>query len=368
MLSRPQAQLAALAQAAPPGVGGHGLFAGRLDRQQLQRARAGGHQHGVAPVEQAAGRQVALPGPRAGGDDLELLAAPGAERARPGVVGAGHALDLLGRRAPVDQAVAAGQQAGVGGLGLVLGGGLERPGGVGLQHLQQQRRALVEELLGQRARAAVGRQGRAALGQDGAGVHLAGQAHHRHAGLGVAGQDGAGERGRAAVARQQRGVDVQVAERRDLERGPAQDLAVGRHHPDVRPQRGQPGDLGRVAQGLRLDHRQAQALHGLLDRRRLDRPAAPGRAVGLRHHPHHLVARVVEQRPQRDDGEVGGAEVDHTHRYTFPWDGAAPRPAVILHLLKAPRIIARSCVLTCSLGPAPAGTRSQVALVFHPSS
>ena len=57
--------------------------------------------------------------------------------------------------------------------------------------------------------------------RDVAGVEAVVHLHHHHAGLGIAGHDGAVDRRGAAPARQQRGVQVEAAERRRIENRPA---------------------------------------------------------------------------------------------------------------------------------------------------
>ena len=77
------------------------------------------------------------------------------------------------------------------------------------------------------------------------GLHL----HDGDAGFGIAGQDRALDRRRAAPARQQRGVDVDAAEARHVEHRLRQDQAVGGDHHDVGADRAHALLRGRIASG-----------------------------------------------------------------------------------------------------------------------
>src|SRR5262249_6098796 len=95
-----------IAQPAPPLYGREGALASRLERQQLQQASTSCHQHALFAFEQRAReRSAILLGVGARRDNFERLAAPARPRTGPGVVGAGHALDIGGRRTPVDRAI-----------------------------------------------------------------------------------------------------------------------------------------------------------------------------------------------------------------------------------------------------------------------
>ena len=72
-----------------------------------------------------------------------------------------------------------------------------------------------------------------------AGVEALVDQHRRDAGLGLAAGDRPLDRRRAAVAWQQRGVDVHGAERREVDHGAGQDLAEGDDDLQLGPQRAQ---------------------------------------------------------------------------------------------------------------------------------
>ena len=105
----------------------------------------------------------------------------------------------------------------------------------------------------QRGGAVVGaRSARPRASSIGAGVQAGVHLHDGDAGLRVAGLDGTVDRRRAAPARQQRGVDVQAAPRRQRQHPGRQDQAVGGHHQHVgrapRPaRRGPRGVVGELA-------------------------------------------------------------------------------------------------------------------------
>ena len=83
-----------------------------------------------------------------------------------------------------------------------------------------------------------GTDGRSRAQQDRAGIQARVHLHQADAGFGVAGQNGAVDRGRAAPARQQRGVDVDAAEPWGIKHGLRQDQAVSHDHGDIGIQAG----------------------------------------------------------------------------------------------------------------------------------
>ena len=134
------------------------------------------------------------------------------------------------------------------------------------------------------------------------GLHL----HQAHAGAGVAGQQRALDRRRAAPARQQRGVDVPAAQARDAQHGPRQDHAVGDHDHQVRLERRELRPrLGRL-EVPGLEHRHVALLRQHLDRAGHQLAAAAGRPVGLGVDAHHLMA-AAQRGLQAGHGEVGRA-------------------------------------------------------------
>ena len=130
---------------------------------------------------------------------------------------------------------------------------------------------------------------------------------------GVAGEDGGGDGRRAAVARQQRGVDVQHAARERVEQVRRQDVRRRGEHAHVRRER---GDLRRLlaADALRREHGHARLGGEFAHRRRDGAAGAAARAVGLRDGGDDLDAGRVEQPAQRRDGVSGRAEEDDAHQ------------------------------------------------------
>ncbi len=165
-----------------------------------------------------------------------------------------------------------------------------------------------------------------ALGQQHvAGVQARVHLHDGDARLGIAGLDRAMDGRGAAPARQQRAVDVQAAQARQVQHPLRQDQSIGRDHQHVRAgavQRGAAGlgflgELAVQAQAARLRHREAQFQRKLLDRRRAQLHAAPGRAVGLGEHERDSVAGGVD-RLQRDRGEFRRSRECHAERGKLP--------------------------------------------------
>ena len=94
--------------------------------------------------------------------------------------------------------------------------------------------------------------------------------------------DGPLNRRRAAVLRQQRSVHVDDAERRQVDDGLRNDLAVAHHHHGLGAERAQVLDRFRPAHALRLVDRQAQPQRRLPSRaaaRRAGRGRGAGRAA-----------------------------------------------------------------------------------------
>ena len=106
-------------------------------------------------------------------------------------------------------------------------------------------------------------------------------AHEGHAGRRVAGQQGVLDWRRAAPARQQRGVDVDAAVRRQIEHVRPENLAEGGDDDDLRPPLVQWRSGFLAAQRPGLVDGEARRGGGQLDRRRAQLPAAAGRLVGL---------------------------------------------------------------------------------------
>ena len=102
------------------------------------------------------------------------------------------------------------------------------------------------------------------------GFHL----HDAHAAFGVTSQNGALDRRRAAPARQQRGVDVDAAESRQIKHRLRQNQALGRDDHGIGTHGLQPCLRGGIAQGRWLEN-----LDTVFQRQRLDRRRAQGHSA-----------------------------------------------------------------------------------------
>ena len=128
------------------------------------------------------------------------------------------------------------------------------------------------------------------------GIHL----HDGDAGLAVARLNGAVDGGCATPAGQQRGVDVDAAQPRQVQHPLRQQQAVGGHDHDVglRSKQGSACSLGILwvfaiqPQAAGLGHGQAMRQCSLLDGRSLQLQAAAGGAIGLGQNQWHGIARL----------------------------------------------------------------------------
>ena len=130
--------------------------------------------------------------------------------------------------------------------------------------------------------------------QHGARVHARVHLERRDAGLGLAADDRPRDRRGAAVARQQRGVDVDRAARRHVEHGLGQDLAERRDHRDVG---------GEARRGARATRDRAAAAAGARAR-----PASRARRFtgeAVRGWPRPAGRSGWVTRPRRGDGRGG---------------------------------------------------------------
>ena len=161
------------------------------------------------PGHQRADRHVVHAGHRVRAADVEAPTVDRGPRARPRLERADLAVDLHRRPAPLDPAVGAGERTDKVAARLVLRLGLHLPASPGLEHRRDDLRRELRELgLELRRRLPPGQRHRP-VPDDRPGVELRGHDHERHAALGVAGEDGAGHRCGAPVARQERRVDVE---------------------------------------------------------------------------------------------------------------------------------------------------------------
>ncbi len=120
------------------------------------------------------------------------------------------------------------------------------------------------------------------------------------------------DRRRPAVTRQQRRVDVDHAEPRQIEQHLRQDPAVGGDHAEVGRSRAQGDRETTIFQTVGLPDSQTGGFGARLDGRSGDVLAASTGTVGLRDDRHHLV-RAGDQRLERGHREIWGAEEDDPH-------------------------------------------------------
>ncbi len=141
---------------------------------------------------------------------------------------------------------------------------------------------------------------------------------HSHCGrasLAVSGEDRRLHGRGTPVARQERGVDVDAAERRQAQQLGRKDPAVRDHRDRVRPSGRERLPERRVAaQPLRFLHREIAARRPRPDGRRLRRRVPADRAVRLGDDERHRKAGVDERRERRH-GEFGSAEEDDPRRH-----------------------------------------------------
>ena len=104
-------------------------------------------------------------------------------------------------------------------------------------------------------------------------------------------------------------MHVQTPAGWDRENRRRKDLAVGRHHDEVRRERAEGARERGVAKSLGLEHGEPARDRDLLDRRRGRQEAAPARPIGLAHHPDHRVS-ASEQRLENGARESRRAHED----------------------------------------------------------
>ena len=147
-------------------------------------------------------------------------------------------------------------------------------------------------------------------GDHAAGIERLHDAHDRHAGHGIAGDDRAMDRRGAAVLRQQRRVDVDHPEPGDRQHLVGQDPAVGGDDAEV----GVPGPEGVQERGVfhlrGLEDRQSRGDRACFHRRVRHLLAAAARPIGLGDDAGDGVRRRREQRLERRDRELGRAKKD----------------------------------------------------------
>jgi hypothetical protein len=235
------------------------------------------------------------------------------------------AIDLRSTLRPVDPAVFLADPARVGRSGGVLGSEarvalLEQLEGGGRGVAAECTQPL-EELAGVLASS----DRRADLAEDVAFVEREDHALDRDPRLRVVREDRRLDRRSAAVARQERCMDVQGAVGRELEHVAAQDLAVARDEEDVRREALELRDERRILGRLRLEHPDAALPRELDERRRAHREPASARSIRARHERDHFVA-AVEELPEYGRRERRGSEEGDAHPLAAKLRGAGRPP------------------------------------------
>ncbi len=148
-----------------------------------------------------------------------------------------------------------------------------------------------------------GAHGRLLLEQDVPGIHALVHPHDRHAGPRLALNDGPVERRRSTVFREQRRVDIDAAQRREIEHLPRQELSEGGHGNQVRRQIPKGLQKGWVPHALRLEKKQPLRFRKGLHRRGRRLLASPPGPVRLGHHADDRIP-VSDENFQRRDGKL----------------------------------------------------------------
>ena len=174
-----------------------------------------------------------------------VRAMPKCIRLRPRVHRANLISDRLGRAVPIDQSVGLFQSRGLRGQGRVLRQGRDPPELKIIDHAADQFRPGVGQPRLQLPRRFLGEDGDAKLGDARPGVELRRHVDDRHAGLGLAVVDGPLDRGRPAILRQERGVQVDASAAGGGERLRGEDLAVVADDQQIGRKSRQPGLLRR---------------------------------------------------------------------------------------------------------------------------
>ncbi len=113
------------------------------------------------------------------------------------------------------------------------------------------------------------------------------------------------------VPGQQGGVDVDAAQWRQLQHRPGENLAVGRHHDDLRAQGAQRGREGGVTRALRLQEGVAGLFRYSFDNWRLRPQFPPLGPVRPRHHRHDRELLRGQERVQTGAGQVRRSHEDN---------------------------------------------------------
>ncbi len=204
---------------------------------------------------------------------------------------------------PINHALGFGQRLGHRRQAVILGLGRDRACQPGRQRGAQQRSALLSQAIHQRPARLAGRDRQLCLAQNRPGVHARIHQHDCRAGFHVAGEQRAGHRGRAAVARQEGRVHIEAPVARQIEHGLRQDQAIRGHRDHIRLQRGQRGQRIGLPQRAGLLHRQIVGQGKGLDRRSRRLLPAARRFVRACQHPDHLPTCFLPLPQRLQDGQ-----------------------------------------------------------------
>ena len=152
-----------------------------------------------------------------------------------------------------------------------------------VERAQQDARAEISHPRAELARGLIGADGERFLEQHVARVHARIHLEGRDARLRLAADDGPRDGRRAAIARQEGGVDVDRAAYRHIEHGLGKDLAEGDDDGDFRAEPSQPFGPLRIAQAAGLNHGDAGRVGATFHGRRHRPLTAAGGSVGLGH-------------------------------------------------------------------------------------
>ena len=158
------------------------------------------------------------------------------------------------------------------------------------ERAQQDARADLGEPRGQLTRRLLGTDRRGLSEQHVARVHARVHPKRRDAALRLSADDRPGDGARPAIAREERGVNVDRPARGRVEHRLRQDLAERRDHRDVGGERGQARRPLGIAQPRRLEHGDPGVLRPLLDGRCREALPAPRRTIGLSDDGHDVMA------------------------------------------------------------------------------
>lgn len=173
-----------------------------------------------------------------------------------------------------------------------------------IDHFPAQRGQTIMELSGGFLRADVD----GFFENDIAGIHAFIHVHDADACFAIAIDDSPVNGGGSAIFRQQRGVDIEAAEARQLENISAQNFSIGSYDKEISLHGGELSKSLGTGQFLRLDHGNALAAGELLHRRSDQVQPASLRLVRLGDDGDNLTILALAQGCQGGNGKIGGAE------------------------------------------------------------